>query len=88
LDRAAAQQAFSDLLNERGLTEKQIRFIELIIDQLTSRGVMEPSALYEPPFSNVDARGPEALFQGKENVIDGIFQRLKDVSENLDSKAG
>ncbi len=60
-----------------------------VIDQYISRGVMvETSVLYEPPFSNVDAHGPDALFQGKENVIDGIFQRLKDISENLESKAG
>lgn len=88
MDRAAAQQAFSVLLNDRSLTEKQIRFIELVIDQLTSRGVMEASALYEPPFSNIDVRGPEALFRDKKNVIDGIFQRLKDVTNNLDRKMG
>ena len=46
-------------------------------DQLTARGVMEPSALYEAPFSSLHAGGPEALFAGKSNVIDGIFEKLK-----------
>jgi type I restriction enzyme, R subunit len=41
----------------------------MVIDQLTARGVMDASALYEPPFSNLHARGPEALFAGKEKVI-------------------
>ena len=38
---------------------------------------MEPSALYEAPFSSVHAGGPEALFAGKDNVIEGIFEKLK-----------
>ena len=77
MDRAAAQEAFSDFLSNRSLTTPQIRFIEMVIDQLTARGVMEPSALYEAPFSSVHAGGPEALFAGKSNVIEGIFEKLK-----------
>ena len=77
MDRAAAQEAFSEFLSNRSLTTPQIRFIEMVIDQLTARGVMEPSALYEAPFSSVHAGGPEALFDGKDNVIEGIFEKLK-----------
>jgi len=40
---------------------------------------MEPSALYEPPFSNLHAGGPDALFEGREKVIEGIFDALKAV---------
>ncbi len=49
----------------------------MVIEQLTTRGVVEPSALYEAPFSNVHAGGPDALFAGKSNVIDAIFEKLK-----------
>ena len=77
MDRAAAQEVFSEFLSNRSLTTPQIRFIEMVIDQLTARGVMEPSALYEAPFSSVHAGGPEALFAGKSNVIEGIFEKLK-----------
>ena len=76
LDRAAAQGAFSEFLSNRSLTTPQIRFIEMVIDQLTARGVMDPSALYEAPFSSVHAGGPEELFAGKDNVIEGIFAKL------------
>jgi type I restriction enzyme R subunit len=58
----------------------------MIIDQLTARGVMEASALYEPPFSNLHAGGPDALFAGKEKVIEGIFDALKSVEPK--SQAG
>ena len=80
LDRSAAQSVFSEFLNDRSLTPPQIRFVEMVITQLTSRGIMEAAALYEPPFSNLHAGGPDALFDGKGNVIEGIFEKLKAVS--------
>ena len=56
-------------------SEEANRFIEMVIDQLTAWGVMEPSALYEAPFSSVHVGGPETLFAGKSNVIKGIFEK-------------
>ena len=88
MDRSAAQAAFARYLNERRLTTPQIRFIEMVIDQLTSRGVMTAAALYEPPFSNLHAGGPDELFQGKENVIEGIFDQLKQLETVLWAQAG
>jgi type I restriction enzyme R subunit len=32
--------------------------------------------LYEPPFSNLHAGGPDALFTGRDTVIEGIFAAL------------
>ena len=77
MDRIAAQEAFSEFLSNRSLNTRQIRFIEMVIEQLTSRGVMEPSALYEAPFSGLHGGGPEALFAGKDSVIKGIFKKLE-----------
>lgn len=88
LDRAAAQAAFSGFLSDRSLTPDQIRFVELVIDQLTARGVMEESALFEPPFSNLHSQGPTALFQDKQNVIQGIFEKLKAVNSGLTAEEG
>ncbi len=42
MDRAAAQAAFSRLLSNQSLSPPQIRFVEMIIEQLTARGVIEP----------------------------------------------
>ena len=88
LDRSAAQAAFSEFLNDRSLTPPQIRFIEMVIDQLTSRGVMEASALYEAPFSSVHAGGPDELFAGKGRVINGIFAKLEKLRSGLLADAG
>jgi type I restriction enzyme R subunit len=87
LDRAASQAAFSHFLNDRSLTAPQIRFVEMIIDQLTARGVMESDALYEPPFTNLHAGGPDSLFAGKEKVIEGIFKRLDAIHSGLNVEA-
>ena len=83
LDRTAAQAALSGFLADRSLTPPQIRFIEMVIDQLSARGVIEASALYEPPFTNLHSEGPDALFGSKVEVIEGIFQVLRQVNSGL-----
>lgn len=80
--------AFSDYLSDRSLPPQQMRFFEMVIDQLTARGVMEAAALYEPPFSNLHAGGPDELFAGHEAVIEGIFEKLRRVREGVLAMAG
>jgi len=88
MDRVTAQAAFSIFLQDRSLTPPQIRFIEMVIEQLTARGVMNAAALYEPPFSNLHAGGPDELFAGKENVIEGIFDTLRSVQPLAEAHIG
>lgn len=88
MDRAVAQAMFSIFLSDRSLSGPQTRFVEMVIDRVTARGVMEGSALYEPPFSGLHREGPDSLFAGKEQVIEGIFERLKLVEAGLDAEAG
>ena len=50
----------------------------MIIDQLTARGVMETSALYdEAPFISLDTGGMESLFAGHDKIIDGLVTALE-----------
>lgn len=88
MDRSAAQAAFSQFLADQSLTSPQIRFIEMIIDQLTSRGVMEASSLYEAPFSDLHAGGPDELFAGKANVINAVFKVLASLEPRVQGLAG
>jgi type I restriction enzyme R subunit len=83
LDRAAAQRAFAGYLSDRSLTPAQIRFVELIIDQLTMRGLVTEAALYEPPFSSLNDGGPEAIFAGKESIIEGIFAAVRETAPKV-----
>ena len=61
LDRNAAKEVFAEFLADGTHTANQIRYINEIIDELTSRGVMDVTRLYEAPFSDL-AQGPESLF--------------------------
>jgi len=88
MDRAAAQAAFSKLLANQSLTPPQIRFVEMIIDQLTARGVIEPGALYEAPFIGLHAGGPDGLFAGKAEMIAGIFQAIEATQPVFQTSAG
>lgn len=62
LDRAAAKEAFAQFLDEQRFTANQIEFVNLVIDELTDNGVVEPRRLYESPFTDVSPQGPDALF--------------------------
>ena len=88
LDRSATHATFAEFLGNRSLTPPQIRFVEMVIDQLTARGVMSASALYEQPFIDLHAGGPDALFEGKEDVIEGVFDRLQGMASGLRAKTG
>lgn len=80
LERSAVVERFSEFLDS-GATPKQIEFVELVIEQLTDKGAMDPGRLYESPFIDVSAGGPEKLFD-LERV-----QRLVTAIEDVDRSA-
>lgn len=88
MDRGAAQALFARFLNDRSLTPPQIRFVEMIVEQLTARGVMAAAALYEPPFSHLHAGGPDALFNGRDAVIESIFDTLRTLHTGWSAQVG
>jgi type I restriction enzyme R subunit len=62
MDREAVAQAFSDVIAGTQATPDQIEFIELIVAELTTAGVMTVGRLYESPFLDISPQGPEGLF--------------------------
>jgi type I restriction enzyme R subunit len=77
LDREAAKRAFTEFLNGRRLNAAQLEFLDLIIDHLTARGVMDPSLLYESPFTDFDSKGVEGVF-GPADVV-SLVQVLRSI---------
>lgn len=77
LDRTAAVDAFSTFLDESIYTLDQIRFINLIVDELTSSGVVEPRRLFESPYTDHAPSGPELVFSGQE--VGTIIEILGDI---------
>jgi type I restriction enzyme, R subunit len=86
LDREAAKQAFSTFLTATIATANQIEFINLIIDHLTHHGIMDPSLLYESPFTDLNAQGPEGVFSRQQ--VDSLVTVLDSIRASaIDSRA-
>lgn len=83
LDRAAAKAAFADFLADERLTADQIEFVNLVIDELTTNGVIEPRRLYESPFTDVSPQGPDALFDAAQ--MGQILGVVADVRRRADA---
>ncbi|HEV3160414.1 MAG TPA: type I restriction-modification enzyme R subunit C-terminal domain-containing protein [Xanthobacteraceae bacterium] len=81
LDREAAKQAFSEFLVQRKLTADQNELLNLIIDHLTARGVMDPGLLYEAPFTDFDSKGVEGVFEHADVV------RLVDILRKIEARS-
>lgn len=62
LDRETAMQAFSEFIAGTTVTPDQIEFIDLIVQELTQTGVMEPDRLFQSPFTDINAQGPIGVF--------------------------
>jgi type I restriction enzyme, R subunit len=77
LDREAGKRAFTQFLASRRLNADQLEFLDLIIDHLTARGVMDPSLLYESPFTDFDSKGVEGVFE-PEDVV-SLVQVLRSI---------
>ena len=80
MEREAVAQAFSDVIAGTQATPDQIEFIELIVAELTTNGVMAAGRLYESPFLDISPQGPEGLFPMVKvdrmvRVLDEIRQR-------------
>jgi type I restriction enzyme R subunit len=62
LDREAAKRALGRFLEGGTATANQIEFLGLMVDHLTEHGALSPVRLYESPFIDVAAEGPESCF--------------------------
>lgn len=74
LERSAAVEAFSAYLDDGRFTADQIRFVTLIIDELSTNGVVEPDRLYESPFTDYAPTGPDLVFPNPQ--VDRIVEIL------------
>jgi type I restriction enzyme R subunit len=82
LDREAAKRSFEGFLLGKTPSANQIEFINLMIDHLTQRGWMEPSALYESPFTDISPRGVEGIFASKEvEQLIGVLASIRQHAE-------
>lgn len=82
LDREAALEAFGDNLDGARFDLHQVRFVNLIIDELTRNGVVEPGRLFESPYTDHALTGPVDLFE--EAQVDSTVGLLREVDERTE----
>ncbi len=82
LDRAAAKEAFAKYLQDQQFSANQIRFVEQIIDLLTQQGVMNPSLLYEPPFTDFHQDGLDGVFDDRD--ADSIVAIIRSFNQTVE----
>jgi len=81
LFNSASQRCASLSRERRGtrFTADQIRIINLIVNELTANGVVEPARLYESPYTD---HAPRARRRVPENEVDNIVPILNTVKAN------
>lgn len=79
LDVKAAQNAFAEFLQAGSLRADQMTFIQNIITYLTKNGTIEPSMLFEPPFTDMNDQGLLGLFDdGDAHKVISIIERINE----------
>lgn len=81
LDVKAAQDAFSDFLQAGNLRVDQMTFIQNIITYLSKNGTIEPSMLFESPFTDINDRGLLGVFD------DGDAHKVISIIESINENA-
>ncbi|QEW00352.1 DUF4145 domain-containing protein [Microbacterium caowuchunii] len=80
LDRSAAEAALADFVAAPGFTQRQHHFVDLIVEQLTIAGVLDPRRLYEDPFTGLAAEGPDELFTDAQ--VTDLIERIRAISDS------
>ncbi|MER9337892.1 DEAD/DEAH box helicase family protein [Mesorhizobium sp. M0293] len=80
LDRTAVSEAFGEFLSAGTASAAQIEFVGMIIEHLTDQGTMDPSLLYEPPFTDLAPTGPEQVFD--EDRVTKLVSRIREISDS------
>lgn len=81
LDREAANQAFSEFLNNENLNSNQIHYISLIVDYIVKNGMIDDNrVLTEDPFRTVG--NIVELFENNIDVRSKLLRVIKEIKDN------
>ena len=81
LDQEAVNAAFGKFINKPSLNASQIRFLNLVIQYLSTNGALETEKLFEPPFTEIADSGVLGVFSQQE------AKEVVDLIDNVNRKA-
>ena len=81
LKQKAAKEVFADFLNRAELLPDQITFLNQIIDYLVKNGTMDPKAMFDTPFTNINDEGLTGLFDQEGSDI--VVELVRKVKQNI-----
>ena len=82
VDANAAKLAFGEILSGQTLNAQQIRFMDTIINFFTVKGIIEPSMLFEPPFTDINTSGIMGVFDERTSTkIISLIDRINHTAE-------
>jgi len=67
-------------MQTKNLNAAQMQFLDKIIDHIVQTGMMKPGDLYEQPFTFLDDRGIDGVFEPADR--DQIFGILTNIRQN------
>jgi type I restriction enzyme R subunit len=79
LELEAANAAMSKFLSDSSATKNQIAFVRMIVQQLTHDGAIIKRRLYESPFTDLAAAGPESVFATAK--VTELFAVIEDIRQ-------
>ncbi|MDH5547136.1 MAG: DEAD/DEAH box helicase family protein [Gammaproteobacteria bacterium] len=86
LDRNAAKEAFADFLADATLQPDQISFLNEVVEYLVQNGVMEPKAMFDTPFTNINDKGVVGVFGP--DMSKKVVELVRHINENAVSHSG
>jgi type I restriction enzyme R subunit len=79
MNRNAAKIALSGFTQGSTFRANQLEFLDEIVNHLTEHGAMDPSRLYESPYTDFSPRGVDGVFDSKS--VDKLLSVLEEVTK-------
>lgn len=78
MDKDAAEEAFSQFINDNSLNEKQIAFVKKVINYISVNGYMDVKDMFQAPFDKPD----DALSIFSRDDMDSLLRVINGIKEN------
>ncbi len=82
LERAAANELFSEFITDQSLNSNQMEFVTLIVNHIVENGALDKEILNDQPFSKFGSI--LNLFEGKMDVANIIVSRIDELNNRIE----